>query len=234
MNIPQDIEQLNEAVNSAFPQAQAYDGEGAFISEEIIVNLFPNISGEVARQLTIHFLELAPVYKLNSPAIFPEYFALCAVHTKAFRQLEERFPYSAKRLTEVWPDKFPDIAAAIPYEYMPENLCNLLYADRMGNGPVAGGDGFKFRCAGLMLINGRTLHTEYAKYAKIEFAQSPELPRINYKVAVDSSMWYFSFLNSFSDNDRQEFKSITETVDGSTDAAKNYYLSKIKAVLPEK
>lgn len=61
---------------------------------------------------------------------------------------EENLNYSAKRLTEVWPSRFPTIAAAEPYARNPEKLANKVYANRMGNGDEASGDGWRHRGGG--------------------------------------------------------------------------------------
>lgn len=58
-------------------------------------------------------------------------------------KLDENLNYSAKRLTEVWPGRFPNEASALPYQFNPEALANKVYGGRMGN--KAPGDGWKYR-----------------------------------------------------------------------------------------
>ena len=67
---------------------------------------------------------------------------------------EENLNYSAKRLTEVWPSRFPTLAAAQPYANNPERLANKVYANRMGNGDEASGDGWANRGAGPGQLTG--------------------------------------------------------------------------------
>lgn len=67
---------------------------------------------------------------------------------------EENLNYSAKRLTEVWPSRFPTIADAEPYARNPEKLANKVYANRMGNGDEASGDGWRHRGAGPGQLTG--------------------------------------------------------------------------------
>lgn len=75
---------------------------------------------------------------------------------------EENLNYSAKRLTEVWPSRFPSIAVAEPYARNPEKLANRVYAGRMGNGPEISGDGWKFRGQGPGQLTGRSNVTGFA------------------------------------------------------------------------
>ncbi|HEX8554296.1 MAG TPA: hypothetical protein VF695_06280 [Sphingomonas sp.] len=75
---------------------------------------------------------------------------------------EENLNYSAKRLTEVWPSRFPTIAMAASYAGNPDMLANRVYANRMGNGNEASGDGWRFRGAGPMQLTGRANWTGFA------------------------------------------------------------------------
>ncbi len=75
---------------------------------------------------------------------------------------EENLNYTARRLTQVWPARFPSVAAAEPYARNPEKLANRVYAGRMGNGPEMSGDGWKFRGAGPMQLTGRSNWTGFA------------------------------------------------------------------------
>lgn len=67
---------------------------------------------------------------------------------------EENLNYSAKRLVEVWPKRFPTLAAAQPYANNPQALANKVYANRMGNGGEASGDGWANRGAGPGQLTG--------------------------------------------------------------------------------
>jgi putative chitinase len=85
-----------------------------------------------------------------------------------FEPVTENLNYSAKRLCQVWPARFPTIASATPYANNPEKLANRVYAGRMGNGDEASGDGWRFRGRGLCQITGRD------NYVKFGLAATPE------------------------------------------------------------
>lgn len=89
--------------------------------------------------------------------------AQMAVESAGFTRLEENLRYSAKRLTEVWPRRFPTLDAAKPYAANPQKLANKVYAGRMGNGDEASGDGWTFRGGGPLQVTGRDNWTAFAK-----------------------------------------------------------------------
>ena len=84
----------------------------------------------------------------------------------AMQSVSENLSYSAKRLTEVWPSRFPTLAAAAPYANYPRRLANKVYGGRLGNtGPD---DGWLYRGRGLAQITGKT------NYAKFGLAGTPD------------------------------------------------------------
>lgn len=76
-----------------------------------------------------------------------------------FAPVEENLNYSAKRLTQVWPSRFPSIAVAQPYANNPEKLANKVYGGRMGN--TEPDDGWRYRGRGFVQVTGKD---NYAKY----------------------------------------------------------------------
>lgn len=83
-------------------------------------------------------------------------------HESGLRPRTENLNYSAKRLTEVWPKRFPTMEIARQYERNPEKLANHVYANRLGNGPPASGDGWRFRGTGPLQVTGRANFTAFA------------------------------------------------------------------------
>ena len=85
---------------------------------------------------------------------FPMFLAQIGHESAWFTELEENLNYSALRLTIVFPKYFPDLKSAEPYAWHPEMIANKVYANRMGNGDEASGDGFRYRGRGPLQWTG--------------------------------------------------------------------------------
>lgn len=116
------------------------------------------------------------------PAVYVASILGNVYHECKMKPLEESLYYTAKRMTQVWPSRFKSISAANPYARNPKKLANNVYANRIGNGNEASGDGYRFRGRGYIQITGR------ANYAKFGLDARPDdalLPKRAARVAVD-------------------------------------------------
>lgn len=100
-------------------------------------------------------------------------FHLAAIMAEAYHEtggqmqpVSENLSYSAKRLTEVWPNRFQTLSAAKPYANNPRRLANKVYGGRLGN--VDPDDGWIYRGRGLAQITGR------ANYQKFGISSTPD------------------------------------------------------------
>jgi putative chitinase len=102
-------------------------------------------------------------------------------------RLEESLTYTAERIRAVWPTRFATVAAALPYAFAPERLGNLVYANRMGNGDVVSGDGYRFRGRGPIMATGRDAYRLLSDLCGQDFIDLPELllqPRFGLEASI--------------------------------------------------
>jgi len=107
--------------------------------------------------------EMLPKYDINTPERIAAFMAQCGHESVDFSVLKENLNYGAKGLRGTWPKRFPDDATAAKYERKPEMIANKVYSDRMGNGPEASGEGWKYRGRGAIQLTGKDNYTAFAK-----------------------------------------------------------------------
>lgn len=88
--------------------------------------------------------------------------------------VNENLNYSAKGLRVTFP-KYFTAADALKYERKPQAIANRAYADRMGNGSEASGDGWKYRGRGLVQITGKDNYVKYGIADDPDKALQPDI-----------------------------------------------------------
>lgn len=118
------------------------------------------------------------------------FFAQTAHETGGFKAFGENLNYSAKGLRGIFGKYFPTDALAAQYERKPEKIANRVYADRMGNGNEASGDGWKYRGRGALQLTGKSNYQAFANYlGKPEIMTNPDLVATEF--AFESAMFFF-------------------------------------------
>ena len=106
--------------------------------------------------------KILPKYEINTVDRVSMFLAQTGHESGGYKALKENLNYSAESLVKVWPKRF-DVKTAALYARKPEKIANKVYANRMGNGPEASGDGFKYRGRGLIQLTGKTNYEAFAK-----------------------------------------------------------------------
>jgi putative chitinase len=159
---------------------------------------------QVTLDILNSFNKYADRYGVNTPQRIAAFLARISVETGGFTQLEENLNYSAKRLTEVWPSRFPTLAAATPYARNPKALANKVYGNRLGN-PKSGkpNAGWDYRGSGPGQVTGYDNFVTVARETGIPCDTHPSLLR-----EADSGMkaalhlWQKWGLNELADGDQ--------------------------------
>lgn len=150
------------------------------------------------------------------------FLAQLAHESGQMKRLVENLNYSAPRLMQVWPARFPTLGKAQLYERNPEKLANYVYAKRLGNGDEASGDGWRYRGRGLIQLTGRGNYQAAAQGIGLPLEDQPELLEQPGPAALSAAwFWKSHGLNELADdqnadNDTQDFKTITRRINGGT------------------
>lgn len=160
-------------------------------------------------------------FEINNRDRVAAFLAQIAHESGGLRVLVENLNYSAKRLMQVWPKRFPTLQKAMQYENNPEKLANFVYANRMGNGNEASGDGWTFRGRGVIQMTGRGNYKAVGKALELDLEENPEnLEEPKYATLSAAYFWQSHGLNELADNrvndnDDEDFITISIKINGS-------------------
>jgi putative chitinase len=113
-------------------------------------------------------------YAIASPLLVAHVMAQISHECGAGREVVENLNYTAGRMMQVWPSRFPTMAMAAPYAGNPRALANKVYNGRMGNAPGSD-DGWNFRGRGASQTTGREGYARLAKATGLDLVHHPDL-----------------------------------------------------------
>ncbi len=136
------------------------------------------------------FKSAAAFYKL-SPHRAAHFFAQTAHESGNFKAFSENLNYGAKGLRGIFGKYFPTDALARAYERKPEKIANRVYANRMGNGDEASGEGWKYRGRGPLQLTGKNNYRAFGKYIgrEQEILDNPDI--VANELGFESALWFF-------------------------------------------
>ncbi len=152
------------------------------------------------------------VFGINTPLRLAAFLAQTDHESQGFTRTAENLNYSAKALTATWPKRFPPAVAA-QYAKQPERIANRAYADRLGNGNEASGDGWTYRGHGYIQITGKDGHSDFAKYKGMTLAEVIIYLQTE-TGAMESAAWWWYSRNLNALADAGDTKGITRVING--------------------
>lgn len=136
--------------------------------------------------------------------------------TGGFNYSTENLNYSATRLMQVFKKYFPTDNLARQYANNPEKIANRVYANRMGNGNEASGDGWKYRGRGSIQLTGKDNYTDFSKWIEDkEVLTNPDIVATEY--FWDAGLYYFTKNNIWKQakyEDANSVKAIRKVING--------------------
>jgi putative chitinase len=154
-------------------------------------------------------------FDISTPERQACFLGQCAHESGGFTALKENLNYSAEGLTKVWTKRFPSLDMAQPYHRNPEKIANKVYADRMGNGDEASGDGFKYRGRGLIQLTGKDNYRACGDALDVDLVENPDLVSSPQYAALSAGwFWDKNKLNQFAD--ANDMTTLTKRINGGT------------------
>jgi len=132
-----------------------------------------------------------------------------------FKVLHENLNYSASGLLKVFPRYFNATTAA-QFARKPQLIANRVYANRIGNGNEASGDGWNYRGRGYLQVTGRANYKAFSEYIGEDCEKNPDLLATKYP--LDSALWFFdrNKLWTLCDKGEENVPIVSRRVNGGT------------------
>jgi len=135
-------------------------------------------------------LKAAMAYYKLTPRRAAHFFAQCAHESGNYKTFSENLNYGAKGLRNIFGKYFPTDGMARAYERQPQKIANRVYANRMGNGNEASGDGWKYRGRGALQLTGKSNYQAFANYiGRPDVMTNPDL--VAGELCFESALWFF-------------------------------------------
>jgi putative chitinase len=159
--------------------------------------------------------QLLPDYEINTPKRIAAFIAQCAHESGGFRFVSENLNYKAESLMKVFPKYFHDRDLAQSCQKQPAKIANIVYANRMGNGDTASGDGFRYRGRGLIQLTGKDNYTWFAASIEISVQEAAEYLE-TFEGAAQSACWFWENNNLNKWADLGDIEKMTRIINGGT------------------
>lgn len=115
---------------------------------------------------------------VNTPRRLCHFMGQVYVETAGFTVLEENLRYKdPQRLDMIFSAVKGTADAQALIALGPEAIANRVYANRLGNGDEASGDGWRYRGSGYKQLTGRSNYRTIGGIIKLDIESNPELVR---------------------------------------------------------
>ena len=105
-----------------------------------------------------------------------------------FKFVRENLNYSAEGLKRTF-EKYFTPQELLKYDRKPILIANRVYANRMGNGDEASGDGYRYRGRGYLQLTGKDNYRKFEKYIGEDILNYPDLVATKYPLT--SALFFF-------------------------------------------
>lgn len=176
------------------------------------------LKGHVPDEVIAQIPGVQDKFAINSALRLAHFLAQTGHESGGFKFKSENLNYSAEILRKVFPKYFPDIVVAKQYERKPEAIASRVYGGRMGNGPEATKEGFKYKGRGYIQLTGKDNYKAFDATVPEDILANPDLVATQYPLLSAAWFWNSRKLNSIADQGATDevVTKITKLVNGGT------------------
>ncbi|KZN68050.1 glycoside hydrolase family 19 protein [Pseudoalteromonas luteoviolacea] len=183
---------------------------------DLLAEIMPQAKTANIEKYVTALNEVLPTFEINTPLRIAHFVAQVAHESGYLNYNRENLNYSQKALRAVFGKYFPNDDVAGEYARQPEKIANRVYADRMGNGDEASGDGWRYRGRGLIQLTGKDNYTRCGEALGLDLTSNPDLVSDDATIAIQSACHYWQSCNLNSLADQDDLLKITKRINGGT------------------
>ena len=154
-----------------------------------------------------------PQYDITTPLRQAAFMGECCVESANFTAIQENLNYKAESLHRTWPTHFQTMEIAEQYQHNQEAIANRAYANRMGNGDEASGDGWRYCGRGLIQLTGKDNYQAFADSIQMAVEDVPAY-MATFEGAVQSACYFWENANLNSYADQGNIDQISHIING--------------------
>lgn len=145
-----------------------------------------------------------------------------------FKFLQENLNYNEAGLNSEFAKLFPNGLAA-QYAHQPIKIGNHIYANRMGNGNEASGDGYKFHGRGAIQLTGHDNYKHFSDFIGEDCVANPDLVATKYPLSSaafffnSNNLWYVCDLGATDDVVEKVTRHVNGGVNGLDDRITKFH-----------
>lgn len=185
------------------------------VTLEQLQKIFTQTSKSILNKFVDPLNSTIEKYDLDTLQRTAAFLAQVGHESAGFNFTEENLNYSVNGLRKIFSKYFPNDEIAVEYARKPQKIASRVYANRMGNGNEASGDGWKYRGRGLIQLTGKDNYERVAKILNKTVDETiAHLSTVEGATESAGIYWKDRNLNRFVDAD--DFLGLTKAINGGT------------------
>jgi len=147
------------------------------------------LKGAIPDSVLAQIPDTAAKFNITTTLRLAHFLSQSAHESANFTATKENLNYSAEGLKKTFGKYFPGNLNE-SYAHNPEKIADRVYANRMGNGDEASGDGYKYCGRGFLQITGEVNYAAFDKFVSEDILASPGLVATKYPLM--SAAFFFN------------------------------------------
>jgi putative chitinase len=183
------------------------------VTDDELRQIMPSLSASTSAQYTPFLQQAMNEFAINTYLREAAFLAQLAHESMELKAWQENLNYSAQGLLKTFPKYFKSADLANAYARNPQKIANRVYANRMGNGDEASGDGWRYRGRGPIQLTGKNNYQTFGRTLNLDLVGDPDsvgTPEVGFRVAA--AYWASNKLNPLAD--QQKFQQISAIING--------------------